>query len=517
MRIAQPRRAGALLIFLCVLAGAGTVDAQVAPGPDTTAPTTTAPPTTAPPTTVTPTEPPAPTTTAPTDPTSPAPPGPTTAPPADAGGPTVPTTTTVDPGTTNTTTTTTVAPGATPSTTTPTPWELAPQFDLPTYDTLEAASTMLVMVKAQLAAVIAQRDAALQRADRNAAVVADAQTELERIGDRLRNRAVNSYMAADSIFDVKINGDNTRKLLVASMETLDRNDGKSQKALRQLIATKQQESGDARAAADAAKPGIDRLTLAQKALEDKINGTVDLTSSVAPGPHEIAKAAAAADQAVGQTIKAVALADGSGPAAVDRLKAALKILAVLVQPKAGPLTAATTPPIPATGSSTAATTTVPTTTVPTTTPPGPADPADPAAAAALAAGLSPVDQLVATWAAMDVRRLQVMLFALQQTGKEYVWAAAGPDTFDCSGLVLRAFATLGVKLPHFSGSQAVAGPPVPPGNLQPTDVLSYGPASSEHITMYIGGGRVVEAKGRAYGVVVDDARIAGLAAATHIG
>lgn len=52
-------------------------------------------------------------------------------------------------------------------------------------------------------------------------------------------------------------------------------------------------------------------------------------------------------------------------------------------------------------------------------------------------------------------------YALAQLGKPYVWGAAGPDSFDCSGLTMAAWAAAGIALPHFTGSQVDAGTPSP--------------------------------------------------------
>jgi cell wall-associated NlpC family hydrolase len=52
-------------------------------------------------------------------------------------------------------------------------------------------------------------------------------------------------------------------------------------------------------------------------------------------------------------------------------------------------------------------------------------------------------------------------YALHQLGQPYVWAAAGPDSFDCSGLTMAAWAAAGVALPHFTGAQVHSGTPEP--------------------------------------------------------
>lgn len=82
--------------------------------------------------------------------------------------------------------------------------------------------------------------------------------------------------------------------------------------------------------------------------------------------------------------------------------------------------------------------------------------------------------------------------AMAQRGKPYVWAAAGPGSFDCSGLTQYAFRAAGISLPHSSRMQAQMGRPVARSELQPGDlVYFYSPVS--HIGIYIGGGRMVNA------------------------
>ncbi|SDY44606.1 Cell wall-associated hydrolase, NlpC family [Modestobacter sp. DSM 44400] len=82
--------------------------------------------------------------------------------------------------------------------------------------------------------------------------------------------------------------------------------------------------------------------------------------------------------------------------------------------------------------------------------------------------------------------------ALAQQGKPYVWAAAGPSSFDCSGLMSYAYAAAGISLPHSSRSQAAMGRAVSRAELQPGDLIAfYSPVS--HIGMYIGNGQMVHA------------------------
>jgi cell wall-associated NlpC family hydrolase len=83
--------------------------------------------------------------------------------------------------------------------------------------------------------------------------------------------------------------------------------------------------------------------------------------------------------------------------------------------------------------------------------------------------------------------------ALAQVGDPYVWAAGGPDAFDCSGLTQYAFAAAGFSLPHSSKMQAGLGRAVTRAELQPGDlVYFFSPVS--HIGIYIGGGKMVHAR-----------------------
>jgi len=111
--------------------------------------------------------------------------------------------------------------------------------------------------------------------------------------------------------------------------------------------------------------------------------------------------------------------------------------------------------------------------------PAPAPLAPPAIAAAPVAGGSSAAQT-----AVDT--------AMAQLGDPYVWAAAGPDAFDCSGLVQYAYAAAGIQLPHSSSMQSTMGSPVARSALLPGDlVFFYSPVS--HVGIYIGNGQMVHA------------------------
>ena len=92
-------------------------------------------------------------------------------------------------------------------------------------------------------------------------------------------------------------------------------------------------------------------------------------------------------------------------------------------------------------------------------------------------------------------------YAMAQVGDAYVYGAAGPDAFDCSGLTMAAWAQGGVSLPHSSGAQMGSGTPVSIDALQPGDlVFYYSPVS--HVGMYIGNGQIVHAANPGTGVQV---------------
>ena len=88
--------------------------------------------------------------------------------------------------------------------------------------------------------------------------------------------------------------------------------------------------------------------------------------------------------------------------------------------------------------------------------------------------------------------------AVGRRGLPYVWGAAGPASFDCSGLVQWAFAQVGVRMPRVAADQARTGPAVPVSQLQPGDLLFYhtDPTDSgyiSHVAIYIGNGEMIQA------------------------
>jgi cell wall-associated NlpC family hydrolase len=101
--------------------------------------------------------------------------------------------------------------------------------------------------------------------------------------------------------------------------------------------------------------------------------------------------------------------------------------------------------------------------------------------------------------------------ALSRVGKSYVYGATGPNSFDCSGLTMWAWAKAGVSLPHSSRAQYSGGRKISKSELRPGDlVFYYSPIS--HVGMYIGGGKIVHAANPRSGV-----NIAGLNSMPYTG
>ena len=82
--------------------------------------------------------------------------------------------------------------------------------------------------------------------------------------------------------------------------------------------------------------------------------------------------------------------------------------------------------------------------------------------------------------------------ACKQIGKPYVWAANGPDSFDCSGLTQYAWAAAGVQLDHYTGSQWTAGVAVSRDNLRTGDLVFFY-SDHHHMGIYVGNGLLVHA------------------------
>ncbi|WP_315560813.1 NlpC/P60 family protein [Actinomyces gerencseriae] len=90
--------------------------------------------------------------------------------------------------------------------------------------------------------------------------------------------------------------------------------------------------------------------------------------------------------------------------------------------------------------------------------------------------------------------------AMQYVGRPYVSGAAGPDAFDCSGLVQYVYAQMGISLPRTAQAQGSAGRLVSAAEAQPGDIVYFG----HHVGIYAGDGKMIDAGTESTGVVYRD-------------
>jgi peptidoglycan DL-endopeptidase CwlO len=106
--------------------------------------------------------------------------------------------------------------------------------------------------------------------------------------------------------------------------------------------------------------------------------------------------------------------------------------------------------------------------------------------------------------AVSGRAAAAVQYALSQVGDRYVAAAAGPSSFDCSGLTMAAWRQAGVSLPHYSYAQYSSTRRISLSDAQPGDLVFYFGGGVHHVGMYIGNGRMVHAANPGDGVIVSD-------------
>ncbi len=110
---------------------------------------------------------------------------------------------------------------------------------------------------------------------------------------------------------------------------------------------------------------------------------------------------------------------------------------------------------------------------------------------------------------------QAVRWALTKVGDPYVWGAAGPNAFDCSGLVMWAYAHVGISLAHFTGDQWGEGQHVSRSQLQPGDIVFFF-ADISHEGLYIGNGLMVDAPTQGVPVHVEPVFWSAYVGAVHI-
>lgn len=100
-------------------------------------------------------------------------------------------------------------------------------------------------------------------------------------------------------------------------------------------------------------------------------------------------------------------------------------------------------------------------------------------------------------------RTDVVTYAYKFMGKPYVWGAAGPSAFDCSGFTLYVYRAFGVSLGHYTGTQFATGQAVSKGDLLPGDLVFFNTDSSiSHVGIYVGGGQFIHASSGSGKVIV---------------
>ena len=111
-------------------------------------------------------------------------------------------------------------------------------------------------------------------------------------------------------------------------------------------------------------------------------------------------------------------------------------------------------------------------------------------------------------------------FAKAQIGRPYQWGAAGPDAYDCSGLVYAAYAAAGIPIARTTYQWQQDGPVIPLSQIQPGDLLfSAGsdgtPTNPGHVVMYLGNGQVIQAPQTGQDVQIDPVSLASVVVATR--
>ncbi len=97
----------------------------------------------------------------------------------------------------------------------------------------------------------------------------------------------------------------------------------------------------------------------------------------------------------------------------------------------------------------------------------------------------------------------VVQTASNYIGSSYVYGAAGPNSFDCSGFTSYVYRQHGINLNRTAAGQYSNGTAVARSNLQPGDLVMFGKSGINHVGIYIGGGNIVHAANRQRGVTID--------------
>lgn len=111
----------------------------------------------------------------------------------------------------------------------------------------------------------------------------------------------------------------------------------------------------------------------------------------------------------------------------------------------------------------------------------------------------PLDYTIAGLIGANPVGMKALEIGMTKIGAPYVWGATGPDTFDCSGLIVWSYAQQGVSVPRTSQAQMAGGVPVNRDQLEPGDVIGFYPGAT-HVGIYAGDNKILHASD--YGIPV---------------
>jgi len=279
--------------------------------------------------------------------------------------------------------------------------------------------------------------------------VAGAQAQHDKHEGELRDYAVNAY----------VHGTDTVSQQQAAGTDPD-DQGQRQGYLTAASGNRQQLIDQLRATEEDLKVQIGQLNEAKTAAEAKAN---DLKNQQSAAESAVSQQQTLYNQAQGELATLVRQAQGKA-AAEQRAAAEARAQAAAAQAQAR---AAAAPAASRGASAPAAARPAASGGAAPSAPAGPAPAANGGAGAAIAA-------------------------AQAQLGKPYAWGAAGPNSFDCSGLTAWAWRAGGVSLPHFSGAQYSSTTHVSMSAIQPGDLIFY-ESPDQHVALYVGGGQIIHA------------------------
>lgn len=307
-----------------------------------------------------------------------------------------------------------------------------------------------------------------QLRDRQAAAeqkVSETDAEVAAIRTRLRGQSVAAYMrggasralemlaSTKTTDDLAVRGTYVRTLTASAGETLD-----ALRDARKRLDDEQAALRDSRAQADAALKTVDAKRQQATALEQKQRDLLSKTQGELAALVQAEAARKAAEEAARVQAELAAKKAREDAAAQE---------AAAARARAATTTTTTAPSSPLVTRKPTTTTTAPAGGGTSSPPPSNAPPPSSGASAAIAE-------------------------AQRQLGKPYEWGAAGPDSFDCSGLTMWSWRAGGKSLPHSTYAQWDSTSRVAIADLQPGDLVFFG-SDLHHMGLYVGNGQMIEA------------------------